>query len=135
MRYVSKFLFIVLPLSVFSTSCNPGRFYNETYKDVQKLELGSVQKGVCEGMAQDEVAAVLGSPNIVTSDKDKKETWIYDKIATEVRQSGSSGLILFCQTGADYVSRRDVSQKTLTVIIKFDADKKVENVSYHSSKF
>ena len=127
---------IGLCLSLLATSCNAGRFYNETYNDeAQRLELGTVQKGIYEGMAQDEVACVLGSPNIVTSDKDKKETWIYDKIATEVRKSGSSGLILFCQTGADYVSRADVSQKTLTVIIKFDTDKKVESISYHSSKF
>lgn len=122
-------------LSVFSTSCNAKRFYDETYDDPQRLELGNVQKGIYEGMAQDEVAIVLGSPNIVTCDKDKKETWIYDKIATEVRKSGSSGLILFCQTGADYVSRADVSQKTLTVVIKFNDAKNVESVSYHSSKF
>ena len=138
MRY--KFLLVTLPiglcLAMFATSCNAGRFYNDTYTDeVQRLDLGSLQKGIFEGMAQDEVAIVLGSPNIVTSDKDRKETWIYDKIATEVRRSGSSGLILFCQTGADYVSRADVSQKTLTVVIKFDNEKKVESISYHSSKF
>lgn len=86
-------------------------------------------------MAQDKVAIALGSPNIVTSDADKKETWIYDKVATEVRQSGTSGFILFCQTGADYVSRVDKSQKTLTVVIKFNKDKLVESVSYHASKF
>lgn len=134
-----KFLLVRLPLclvlSAFATSCHAGRFYNETYNDAQRLELGAVQKGICEGMAQDQVALVLGSPNIVTSDKDKKETWIYDKIATEARQSGSSGLILFCQTGADYVSRADISQKTLTIVIKFDNEKKVESFSYHSSKF
>jgi len=122
-------------LATLCTSCNAGRFYDETYSETARLELGNVQKEICEGMSQDQVAMNLGSPNIVTADKDKKETWIYDKIATEVRQSGSCGLILFCQTGADYVSRRDVSQKTLTVVIKFDADRKVESVSYHSSKF
>ena len=83
------------------------------------------------------MAINLGSPNIVTADKDKKETWIYDKIATEVRQIWTyrQVCILFCQTGADYVSRKDVSQKTLTVVIKFNAEKLVESVSYHSSKF
>lgn len=127
---------IGLCLLLLVTSCNAGRFYNETYNDpTQRLELGTVQKGIYEGMAQDEVALLLGSPNIVTSDKDKRETWIYDKIATEARRSGTSGLILFCQTGADYVSRDVVSQKTLTVIIKFNNDNKVESVSYHSSKF
>jgi outer membrane protein assembly factor BamE (lipoprotein component of BamABCDE complex) len=122
-------------VGIILTSCNPGRFYDETYNETQTLELGIVQKEVCKGMAQGDIAMVLGSPNIVTTDKDQKETWIYDKVATEVRASGSAGLILFCQRGADYVARRDISQKTLTVVIKFDADKCVENVSYHSSKF
>lgn len=126
---------LVTLLSIIVTSCNAGRFYDEAYSETKRLELGNVQKEISEGMAQDQVAIVLGSPNIVTADKDKKETWIYDKIATEVRQSGTSGFILFCQTGADYVSKGNVSQKTLTVVIKFDENKLVESISYHSSKF
>ena len=122
-------------LSILATSCNGARLYRETYQDTQKMELGIVQRSVQEGMGQDEVAIALGSPNIVTCDKEKRETWIYDKIASEVRRSGSRGFILFCQTGADYVTRADISQKTLTVVIKFDNEKKVESVSYHSSKF
>lgn len=130
-----KYLIPAILCASALTSCNAKHFYNETYKEESNFTLGNVQKEICEGMSQDQVAIALGSPNIVTTDKDKKETWIYDKIATEVRQSGTSGLILFCQTGADYVSRRDVSQKTLTVVIKFSADRTVESVSYHSSKF
>lgn len=124
-----------LCLAAILSSCSAGRFYNDTYYDAPRMDLGNVQKEIYEGMGQDEVACVIGSPNIVTSDKDNRETWIYDKIATEVRKSGSSGLTLFCQTGADYVSRADVSQRTLTVVIKFDQAKRVESVSYHSSRF
>lgn len=133
---MKKYL-LALSIAVLATSCNAQRFYDDVYNDdgIQSLQLGSVQKNICEGMAQSDVACALGSPNIVTKDKEGKEAWIYDKIATEVRKSGSSGLILFCQTGADYVSRANVSQKTLTVIIKFGPDNCVENVSYHSSKF
>lgn len=122
-------------IALTGTGCNAKRFYNETYSETPRLELGNVQREIYQGMGQDQVAMALGSPNIVTCDADKMETWIYDKIATEVRQSGTAGLILFCQTGADYVSRNDVSQKTLTVVIKFNCDKLVESVSYHSSKF
>lgn len=124
---------IALPL--LACSCNAGKFFDDTYHETKKFELGLVQKEIHEGMAQDQVASAIGTPNIVTSDKDKREAWIYDKIATEIRQSGSSGLILFCQTGADYVSRKDSSQKTLTVVIKFNSDKLVESVSYHASRF
>ncbi len=116
-------------------SCNSKKFYNETYAKDNQLTLGSVQKEINKGMAQDQVVIALGSPNIVTKDKDDKETWVYDKIATEVRASGTEGIMLFFQTGADYVRRQDVSQKTLTVVIKFDENKRVESFSYHSSKF
>ena len=33
----------------------------------------------------------MGSPNIVTSDEDRRETWIYDKISTERAYSSSAG--------------------------------------------
>ncbi len=122
-------------LALTSFSCQAGRFYDETYCESKRMELGLVQRTICEGMYQDQVALNLGSPNIITQDKNKKETWIYDKIATEARQSGSKGLILFCQTGADHVARQEVSQKTLTVVIKFNVEKQVESLSYHSSKF
>lgn len=129
------FLLVLIPLTLGLTSCNAKKFYNDTYQNPQELTLGVVQKEICEGMPQDQVAIALGSPNIVTKDASDKETWIYDKIATEVRQSGTAGIFLFCQTGADYVNRKDVSQKTLTVIIKFDNNRLVEKITYNQSKF
>ncbi len=122
-------------IALLFTACNAKNFYQETYAEDKKMTLGVVQKEIQKGMAQDTVAMALGSPNIVTQDKEGKETWIYDKIATQVRQSGSSGLILFFQTGADHVGRKEVSQQTLTVVIKFDEKKLVDTLSYHSSKF
>lgn len=121
-------------LAAGTTSCAK-RYYDEAYGDTKRLELGSVQKEIKVGMTQDLVAIALGTPNIVTNDKEGKETWIYDKIATQVLQSGVSGLILFLGTGADYVARQDISQKTLTVVIKFDRERQVDQVSYHASKF
>jgi outer membrane protein assembly factor BamE (lipoprotein component of BamABCDE complex) len=117
------------------TSCQAGKYYDDTYSTDKQMTLGLVQKELKKGMGQDEVATSLGSPNIVTQDKEGKETWIYDKIATQVRSSSSGGFILFCQRGVDHVSRKDMSQQTLTVVIKFDAGKRVDSISYHSSKF
>ena len=122
-------------LAFLLTSCNAKNFYNETYADSKQMTLGTAQKELRKGMTQDEVAAALGSPNIVSKDKDGKEAWIYDKISTQVRSSGTCGWILYLQTGADYVKRSDVSQQTLTVIVKFDGESRVDNVSYHASKF
>lgn len=126
---------IFATLCIGLSSCNAKRFYNEIYYEKNNLTLGTAQKEIRNGMSQDEVAIVLGSPNIVTQDREGKDTWIYDKISAEIRNSGSSGLLLFCQTGANYVHRADVSQQTLTILIKFDHNKLVETTAYHSSKF
>ena len=131
----SKILLIVALLGCTVVSCNAKQFYNETYTDSKTLTLGNVQKEIHPSMSQDAVAIALGSPNIVTKDKEGREAWIYDKIATQARTSGTSGIILYIQTGADYVHRRDTSQQTLTVVIKFNDKALVDTVSYHASKF
>jgi outer membrane protein assembly factor BamE (lipoprotein component of BamABCDE complex) len=137
MRTCFAFTLALVALALNLTSCSaPGRYFDDTYNSPESnLTLGTVQKEIVPGMAQDAVACALGSPNIVTKDKEGKETWIYDKIASEVRRSSSSGLILFFTRGADEVSRTEKTQRTLTVVIKFNEQQLVEEVNYHSSKF
>ncbi len=118
----------------------------------REMTVGIVQKEIRKGMSQADVAQALGSPNIVTNDGEGKETWIYDKIATEAYYSASRGgisggvgagglagsaLILGGVGGSYYKSAGAAAstQKTLTVVIKFDEKKKVESFSYHASKF
>jgi len=102
----------------------------------REMTLGIVQKEIRFGMSQADVATSLGSPNIVTKDSTGKETWIYDKIATEASYSKSHGygtiLILGFSRDAGAVS---TTQKTLTVVIKFNGKNLVESFSYHASKF
>ena len=103
-------------------------------------------------MSQGSVAEALGSPNIVTKDDAGDETWVYDKIATEASYSNDRGaasgavgaggpagsvLILGGLLGS-YERSAGASastQRTLTVVIKFDKQQKVKDFSYHSSKF
>lgn len=56
----------------------------------REMTLGIVQKEIRVGLSQADVAAALGSPNIVTKDSADKETWVYDKIASEASYSASS---------------------------------------------
>lgn len=113
-----------------------------------QLTVGAVQKEIRVGMSGAEVAAVLGSPNIVSTDEERREVWIYDKISTNVAYSRSSGglsaLILgggsdvgggVGGSGSRSAGASSTSQKTLTVIIKFDHDKKVRDFAYHTSRF
>jgi outer membrane protein assembly factor BamE (lipoprotein component of BamABCDE complex) len=98
--------------------------------------LGMVQASVQKGMPQDQVVAFLGSPNIVTTDEHGRESWVYDKISSEAAHSSSSGgggLILF--GGQRNAGAYETSQKTLTVMIKFDHQKRVHSLNYHQSKF
>ena len=113
-----------------------------------RMTVGKVQKEIRVGMSGAEVAQVLGSPNIVSTDEERREVWIYDKISTETAYSTSEGgiasLILIGLTdvflggggGASGTSgASSTSQRTLTVIIKFDEDKKVRDFAYHASRF
>lgn len=118
----------------------------------RNLTVGVVQSQIRVGMTQAEVASVLGSPNIVSRDQGNKEAWIYDKIATEAYYSSSEGgagiaagaggiagkTLILGGVGANYsesTGARSMTQKTLTVIIKFDHAQRVESFNYHSSKF
>jgi outer membrane protein assembly factor BamE (lipoprotein component of BamABCDE complex) len=118
----------------------------------REMTVGIVQKEIRVGMSQADVAVALGSPNIVTNDGSGKETWIYDKIATEASYSASQGsmgggvgagglagsALILGGVGGVYSKSAGASsttQKTLTVVIKFDQKKKVESFSYHASKF
>ena len=120
--------------------------------DERKTTVGIVQKEIHDGMSQADVAEALGSPNIVTKDGSGLETWVYDKIATEASYSNDHGgvlggagvggspgsVLLLGLLGGSYDAQAGasaVSQKTLTVVIKFDRNARVVSSRYHSSSF
>jgi outer membrane protein assembly factor BamE (lipoprotein component of BamABCDE complex) len=100
------------------------------------LTVGKVQKEIRVGMSGSEVALVLGSPNLVTTDEERREVWVYDKVATETVASTSTGwafaLIVGGSSGSGASTR---TQRTLTVVVKFDSSGHVRDFAYHSSKF
>jgi outer membrane protein assembly factor BamE (lipoprotein component of BamABCDE complex) len=102
----------------------------------REFTLGLAQKEIRQGMSQAEVASTLGSPNIVTKDATGIESWIYDKIATEASDSQDHGGIWLILGGyGKEAGARSSTQKTLTIVIKFDAEQRVGSVSYNSSTF
>lgn len=139
---------------LFLTGCMTAGEHRAAVRDdnVSQLTVGTVQREVRVGMPGSEVARVLGSPNIVTTDENRREVWVYDKIATERVFSTSSGgvsaLILGgAGIGAGMVGgaggpsysssagASSTSQRTLTVIIKYDEQMKVRDFAYHASRF
>lgn len=133
-----------------ATGCQTAADHRANVQDssTDRMTVGKVQREIRVGMSGAEVAQVLGSPNIVTTDEERREVWIYDKIATDHAYSTSSGgistLILGWagsvagSAGGGYNSSTgaaSTSQRTLTVIIKFDKAGKVRDFAYHASRF
>ena len=132
--------------ALLATGCSATHHARDvrTADDTDRLTVGTVQKEIRLGMSAADVASVLGSPNIVTTDDERQETWIYDKISSDVTYSRSSGTIIgliFGGSGAGAgVGSTDAgsttsSQRTLTVIVKFDGNDVVSDFSYHASRF
>lgn len=141
----------------FQTGCRTAAEHHQSLPSTKEREMtvGIVQKEIRVGMSGGEVAAALGSPNIVTKDGEGKEVWVFDKIATEVAYSYDRGSVgggaagglagavapfglILGGVGGSYSSGAGATsstQRTLTVVIRFDKNSKVESFSYHSSKF
>ena len=87
-----------LCLSVVAAGCSSSE-KAEIKED--RLTVGKVQGEIKVGMPASQVAELLGSPNIVTTDDKRREVWIYDKVSTDrvdVANSSFAGIILILGT-------------------------------------
>jgi outer membrane protein assembly factor BamE (lipoprotein component of BamABCDE complex) len=118
----------------------------------KKLTVGTVQRKIRTGMPSAEVIEALGSPNIVALDRKRREVWTYDRVATyHVYSNSSDGVNLLVLgggplgggaagggVGGGYSQSSGASastQKSLTIIIKFDKNGLVRDFAYRSSTF
>ena len=124
------------------TACTAGRYYDPQADE--QLTVGTVQKEIRIGMSGADVAQVLGSPNIVSTDEDRNEVWIYDKISTQYVRADARAGILAIGGGSDVgavgsasgsQASGATSQRTLTVVVKFDEGGLVRDFAYHTSRF
>lgn len=146
--------FFMIAAILSLTGCmSAHQHYQETHGAKERqMTVGVVQKEIRKGMSAAEVAEVLGSPNIVTTDGEGREVWVYDKISTDVTYSkdsgGVAGILLIggasggaggAGLGSGSYNRsagaKSKTQRTLTVVIKFDEQNKVRDFAYHSSRF
>ena len=67
------------------TGCTSAATHRADVQDdsMDRVTVGTVQKEIYIGMSGGEVASILGSPNIVSTDANRDEVWIYDKFATD----------------------------------------------------
>ena len=127
--------------------------YRQTHGPKEKeMTVGTVQKEIRKGMSAADVATALGSPNIVTTDSANREVWVYDKISTDIsysKDSSGTGLKMLIagvknsffgvgQGDANYnrsAGAESKTQRTLTVVIKYNEKKQVRDFFYHTSRF
>lgn len=145
-------LFVILsPLVlVILTGCQTAAQHRSAVQNEEgdRVSVGKVQREIRVGMSSADVIQVLGSPNIVSSDEQRRESWVYDKVATDKAYSTSSGgisaLILGVGGGVlgglvpgvtNSAGASSTSQRTLTIIIKFDSNATVRDFAFHTSKF
>jgi outer membrane protein assembly factor BamE (lipoprotein component of BamABCDE complex) len=127
---VSAALLLTLGLAGCASNQPPSQIEDD------RITVGTVQGQIEIGLDAASVAEILGSPNIVTTDEKRREVWIYDKISTDrvdsARSSHATLIILGTSVGESSSSTR---QRTLTVIIKYDEDKKVRDFAYNYTQF
>lgn len=128
---------IVVLLVVLSLSgCISASKHADQVQNNGNISVGVVQKEIKIGMSGAGVVEALGSPNIVSTDEKRREVWVYDKVATDTVHSSSSGWVFAVLAGGQSRSgATSRSQRTLTIIIKFDEQSLVRDFAYHTSKF
>lgn len=123
---------------------------NASAQDEQnKLTHGMVQMTVKVGVtSQGQIIETFGAPNITTIDGSGQEMWVYDRHAT-VSYDKSSGFSIGMLLGGggggvggagglgfgSRKSKSTESSRTMTLIIKFDANKVVSDFRSRSSSF
>lgn len=121
-------------------------------QDADRMTVGKVQREIRVGMTSAQVVEALGSPNMVTTDDRRRESWVYDKVSTETVYSSSAGGVNALIFGGGPIGAglgggaggagassaagaSSTTQRTLTVIVKFDEASRVRDFSYRSSSF
>lgn len=135
----------LLAAALVAAGCSATQHRAEVQAEgAERVTVGTVQREIRVGMPSAAVAAILGAPNIVSTDSERREVWIWDKISSEVSYSRSSGVIAGLVVGSSgggagvgskNAGASSASQRTLTIIVKFDDDGLVRDFSYRTSSF
>jgi outer membrane protein assembly factor BamE (lipoprotein component of BamABCDE complex) len=111
----------------------PGCVHHSSDPSSRRLTHGAVQMSLKKGVTtQQQVIDAFGAPNITTMSSGGIEVWTYQRHATEGGARGAYatiGLAGFSSTGFESSSRN------MTLIIKFDANKKVVDFDSMYSSF
>jgi outer membrane protein assembly factor BamE (lipoprotein component of BamABCDE complex) len=145
MKASSVSLTLLAAATLVVPGCSATQHRAEVQDDgIDRVSVGTVQREIRVGMTSAEVAEILGAPNIVSTDAERREVGIWDKVSSEVSYSRSSGVVAGLVVGSSgggagggskSAGAASSSQRTLTVIVKFDDAGLVRDFSYRTSSF
>ena len=121
------FFIICLGILPFLSACNSGDPIHE-----EQMTVATMQREMKIGMSSADVVEILGAPNMITTDDQRRETWVYDRVSTNVSASSSGVWLLI---GGASSARQTQNQRTLTIIVKFDENNMVRDFAYRTSTF
>lgn len=133
----------VVGLAVLMSLPQAVRAADEPVKAVE-LTLGTIQRSMKVGMSSSEVVDAAGSPNLVTRGRNGRESWVYDRFATETSEQGfqvggggmaAGGSVLGALGVNGGRKKSSTSQRTLMLVVTFGADAMVESFTYRLSRF
>jgi outer membrane protein assembly factor BamE (lipoprotein component of BamABCDE complex) len=136
-------LLALLPLLLAACTASEHRAAVEG-EGADRLTVGKVQREIRVGMSGADVIKVLGTPNIVSTDEERREVWVYDRVSTTTVYSESRAGVLALVLGGSGgalggvggdAGARSTTQRTLTIIVKFDKDSRVRDFAYHATQF
>lgn len=123
-----KTFFIITICFVFY-GCNTA---TTEYDKNSGITHGTVQLNLQKGVTtQTEVLEKFGSPNITTTDGDM-EVWTYQKHGSTSKSSGAGGSLILIGGSTSGFSQ---NSRTMTLIIKFNKDKIVDEFNSRYSSF
>jgi outer membrane protein assembly factor BamE (lipoprotein component of BamABCDE complex) len=102
-----------------------------------ELTHGNVQMNLKVGETnQTQVLEVFGAPNITSIDGSGQEVWTYQRAATVSQSTSSNGFWTILLAGqSQEASGLEQTQRTMTLIIKFNDKKIVSDFRSRSSEF
>jgi len=128
--------FIIMLAALFTIGCAADVPKPVTNRD-NPLTQGNVILNLKVGeTTQEKVLEVFGAPNITTVDGQGQQVWTYQRHATVAQgSSGSNYWTIILAGGENKAASFEQTQRTITLIIKFDKNHIVSDFKSRASEF
>ena len=115
-------LLLVCTAATMVGCLNPQDVHNSVNSDDKAtISVANAQRSIKVGMTGAAVAEALGSPNILSTDEEGREVWIYDRVRTEYA-AGSYDL----STGLALVGADSQSDNQFGVAVRCNVTKEID---------